>query len=269
MDLQRFINEILIVVVLYKKSCVQTLAEIIPIQSKISVFIYDNGPYAQEITNETVIYRHDGQNNGVSKAYNEASAVALRLHKKWMLLLDQDTVLGTTIFDAFLQGIKMNPCRSVFTPVITDCKGIVSPYLLCWGKGIRLRKIKPGVQRFEKYQIINSGMLIATEAFLQAGGYDERFPLDFSDVAFLERLQVHHSEFVLIHAIGKHHLSINHSKLNLSEAIHRFNIFCKAVKLHQKISKKYSIPALSILPICLKLLFRYKNFNFLKIAIRS
>jgi GT2 family glycosyltransferase len=270
MDLIAFLEDILIVIVVYKKDVRQVLTDVIlPQHSNLTVFLYDNSPVPQKILGERILYQHDHTNPGVSKAYNKAMQTAMSLKKKWMLLLDHDTVLDKDTFSVFHRALIANPDKTVFTLQVMDSKGIVSPYRFFLGRGMRVGKITPGVHAFKKLLIINGGMLIATETFHRAGGYDERFPLDFSDVVFIERLRIISPEFILINVSCQHQLSINNAQVALPDAISRFSTYCKAVRLYRDISKKFIVPMFAILPVSLKLLVRYKNAEFLKIALTS
>jgi GT2 family glycosyltransferase len=269
MSLNDFLSQILIVIVVYKKDIRQILANTIPHHRSANIFVYDNSPDFQDTNDTGVIYQHDHTNPGVSKAYNEAFKVALQMKKKWMLLLDQDTVVDINIFSSFAEAIKSYPDQVVLVPYMRDSKSIISPYLFFFGRGVRAKKINPGLHNFSRFKIINSGMLIRTEAFHQAGGYDERFPMDLSDVVFVERLSKLYPEFVLVDSICEHHLSMGALKGNAQDVIHRFNSYCKAIRYHRKTRRKSIVPILSILPVALKLLIRYRKFEIIRIAFRS
>jgi GT2 family glycosyltransferase len=269
MSLSDFLNQILIVIVVYKKDIRQILANTIPHHCSANIFVYDNSPDFQDTNDMGVIYQHDPTNPGVSKAYNEAFKTASQMKKKWMLLLDQDTVVNMNIFSSFAEGIKSYPEQAVLVPFIRDSKSIISPYQFFLGRGVRVKKVKSGLHNFSRFNIINSGMLIRTEAFHKAGGYDERFPMDLSDVVFVERLSKLYPEFVLVDSICQHHLSMGASKGNAQDAMHRFNFYCKAIRYYRRTRRKSIVPILSILPVALKLLIRYRKFEILRIAFRS
>src|SRR5688572_24441325 len=97
MKLDAFVDEILFVIVLYKKQPAESLAYI-SIRNATqgssvqpAIFLYDNSPEAHTLNVGGIIYRHDPENGGVSKAYNEGFLVARDTEKKWLMLLDQDT----------------------------------------------------------------------------------------------------------------------------------------------------------------------------------
>ncbi len=238
-------------------------------QRPITFFIYDNSQYPQSIpiTNWAITYCHDQSNPRVSKAYNEGHKIAKSLNKKWLLLADQDTEFPINIFLDYSNAIKNYSDARVFAPVLFDSKGLVSPFRLLWGKGRRTKEIKSGEYSLDKYKIINSGTLISVEAFEKAGGCDERFPLDYSDLSFSDRLMVNDPDFILITSRCKHNLSATKEEKDLSMELARFKSFCNAVRLYKKISVRFvSIPWI-VLPRALKLSLEMRDSGFLKIAI--
>jgi rhamnosyltransferase len=237
-------------------------------QRPITFFIYDNSQYPQSIptTNWAITYYHDQSNPGVSKAYNEGHKIAKSLNKKWLLLADQDTEFPVNIFSDYSNAIKNYSTVKVFAPSLFDSVGLVSPFQLLWGKGRRIKEIKSGEYSFEKYKIINSGTLISAEAFENAGGYDERFPLDYSDVSFSDRLMVNDPSFVLITSRCKHNLSATKEEKDLSKELARFKSFCNAVRLYKKISVRFVSISWIVLPRTLKLSFEMRSSEFLKMG---
>jgi rhamnosyltransferase len=234
-------------------------------QKPIELVIYDNSKSSQSIpaTKWKIIYHHDPTNPGVSKAYNEGFKIAKQLNKKWLLLVDQDTEFPTTIFSDYAHAVKRYPQVTIFSPLLSDSKGLVSPFKLRWGKGIRTRAVNKTINSLRELKIINSGMLISLTAFKTAGGYDEQFPLDFSDIAFLDRVCKNDVNFALIGSRCYHHLS-SEGALGLSDEIDRFKSFCNAVRLYKQISIGFVSFNWVIFPRAFKLFLRSWDFKFLK-----
>jgi rhamnosyltransferase len=269
-DSNLFAQQLLIVVVIYKKDLNQVLIQLAPIFScKLDIFVYDNGPQPQEPGSVRVTYHHDPFNSGVSKAYNTAFTHANRLEKKWMLLLDQDTHLPPTLLDSFAEAIALHTDVSIFCPVVTDTYGVVSPYQLIFGKSIRRKNISAGRHDLNKWMLINSGTLIKTECFKQSGGFDERFPLDFSDVVFFSRLRRSCSKFVVVRASCQHSLSLTEHTANIHQVFERVKNYSKAARQYQKVCDNFVWMSVPILTLCIKLSVRYRSLKFLKIAIGS
>lgn len=238
--------------------------------SGASLFVYDNSPTADvvpDLNSMKIKYHHDPSNPGVSKAYNEGVKIAVELNKKWLLLADQDTEFPFSIFSDYSHAIQQHPQITIFAPHMIDSLGLLSPFQLIWGKGSRLKAIDIPLQSFKNCKTINSGMLISVGAFQRAGGYDERFPLDYSDISFSERLAGHDSNFVLIQSTCYHHFSATSGISDMLSEIERFQLFCKAVTLYKKISNQFVILSLIILPRALKLSFQLKTFIFIRIGL--
>ena len=187
MDLHRFLEDLLIVVVLFKTkpedsvtySCLDLAfrsASVIP-----EILLYDNSPAPANIKGKNITYIHDPCNKGVGHAYNNAAIHARGRQKNWMLLLDQDTRVDAALFDHMETAIRTHPSSVAFVPGIRDKIGLLSPFRFSGGRGRRI--VAPGgVLPLKTHRFINSGLLINCSAFTRAGGYDERIPLDFSQV---------------------------------------------------------------------------------------
>ena len=111
-------------------------------------------------------------------------------------------------------------------------------------------------------------MLISAEAFEKAGGYDERFPLDYSDISFCERVSRHDPNFGLTSTQCRHHFSATNGSKDLATAMARFTSFCKAARLYKKISIRPVILTWIIIPRALKLSIQMKNVGFLKVGLK-
>lgn len=193
--------------------------------AKTDILIYDNSPESVTVDDENVVYVHDPRNSGVSYAYNEASKHARRTDKKWMLLLDQDTTLEKAFLEEAIKATGTHPDSVAFVPRMLDAKGLLSPFLFRMGRGHRIGECA-GVLPLIKYRFINSGLLVRHSAFVAAGGYDERIPLDFSDIAFGERLWRRRvtDHFVVLNA-SLHHVFSDNESNSAEKALHRFRLF--------------------------------------------
>jgi GT2 family glycosyltransferase len=269
-----FLKDILVVIVLYKKKPQECpsfnwLQEATRAHSSPAVFVHDNSPAACAVEYPNIIYYHSQQNVGVSKAYNMAYSYALDAGKKWMLLLDQDTVLTESGLLAFQESVRAHEGIEIFTPLLVDSGSIVSPFRIRWGKGKRLQKIKSGLHTFRSLRMINSGLLITVDAFRRVGGFDERFPLDLSDVVFADRLRQQHPQFVLVNASVGHSLSAKSADVTPDEDLSRFKSFIASVRLYKTISEGFVSLALNILPRSVKLFIRHWDVKFLSAGWRN
>ena len=233
----------------------------------LSLFVYDNSEQPQsmmEYKNLHVYYRHDPKNSGVSKAYNEGSAYALKYKKKWVLLLDQDTSLPSSLLKKYWEATKQNPELKLFVPVLELKNGkIFSPCTYRFKRGFYLNTIKKGTHSLQKLSPVNSGMLINVTTFFKVGGYNEKVKLDFSDFQFIERFRKKHMQFFVVDCIGKQDFSEDNVSQK-SQAV-RFGYFCEGAKNIEKHNLWDSLQYhIVVFFRALRLSRRYNDFGFIK-----
>lgn len=237
------ISDILIILVIYeiKIEASQTFVSLSRamdfMETRGSLFVYDNSKHRQSIPNDSpwlITYQHNPENPGVSKAYNEGYRAAEESGKKWMMLCDQDTEFPFNIFKKFGDSMvpSGNPQPELLVPIMEDKDGIVSPFRFKWGKGLRIKKAETGFHSLKDLKFINSGLLISTGLFEKSGGYDERFPLDFSDLVFIKRIMKQHEDFMLVEAVCKHRLSSIFDSSH--QVLTRFKIFIVSSRIYGK-----------------------------------
>jgi rhamnosyltransferase len=208
-----------------------------------------------------ILYLHNAANPGISKAYNVGYKIAKKLGKKWLLLLDQDTLFNEDMFKQYFYAIDNNPDIYLFAARLTDQNEIFSPCKYYLKRGFLLHDIKPGLHSLIKIALLNSGILIAAQAFGKTGGYDEKIRLDFADFEFLERFKKYYQNFYLINYQCIHHFASISNK-NQQEVMDRYKYFCNgAVHFSQSFSD-FLILMLWTLIRGIKLSFQYKNFIF-------
>lgn len=168
-----------------------------------SLFVYDNSPVSQtsKILENTdkIVYVHDPLNSGLSKAYNVAAAHALNNKKKYLLLLDQDTVFPENSLDIYFEAFEKHSEVKLFAPILSiQNEKIMSPckYQYKWGKLID--SINPGVYSLDQFVPVNSGLCIDLNAFFEVGGYNENVKLDGADFQFIERFKTKYKDFVVL-----------------------------------------------------------------------
>lgn len=262
------IDDLLIVIVIYKLSLndSQTWQSLIKwLPTPATIYVHDNSPTAQIAphTQHLVLYHHDSANGGVSKAYNMALVKATTKSKGWVLLLDQDTNLTEGFFQKFAESILAYPHKSFFAPILKDNKGIVSPFLYSDGMSQKLDTVIPGLFSFEKYRVANSGTFIRTAALAQAGGFDEKLPLDFSDIYFQEKLLSTQPEFVVVESIVDHNFSGSFIK-NRQQSLHRYKIFSTSCRTMKSLTGGNNFQKVS-LKRALNLSFRLFSIRFIAI----
>jgi rhamnosyltransferase len=275
---QQWLNDTLAVLVLYKTpvcespTFISLSAALQAENALLDIYIYDNSPTRDskigDHKNWKITYRHDPSNPGVSKAYNQGFERAKQLDKKWLLLLDQDTIFESGLLRAYFEGLTKFSSERCFVPVLTDRKGIISPFKFRLGNGFRITSVLGGVHSLDKLQFINSGMMVHLVAFEKAQGFNEKLGLDFSDLAFIGRLKRFYAQFVVINSTGTHSLSSTVKK-NWQEDLYRFMSYVQAAIEFKHRERPSLNLVLSIIPHALKLCLVHRTNVFLKVAIRS
>jgi len=271
-----FFEELLVVLVIYKMKISESMAfnslttALQSMNQKTSIFIYDNSPSTQTHTryeNWSITYHSDPSNPGVSRAYNKGFNCAKDQGKKWMLLVDQDTIFEKDFFLKYKAAIEENVSEKVIVPILRDSKGIVSPYHFHFGRGTRLEKISTGQYQLAEKKFINSGLMISCELFELSGGFDERYKLDFSDLAFIERLKSVTRAFLVIDSKCTHSLSAT-KRSSLVEILVRFKIYCQSANLLGNQTGNFWViiwkHLRAILFFC-----RYFNWRFITLALQN
>lgn len=264
--LEKFLSTVLTVIIVYRRPVKEVIRRIRSALPQITLFVYDNGELSSETDDPLVIYRHDPENHGVSRGYNLGFEEAVRQKKSWLLLLDQDTEITVEFLQLLSDATKTWKEFLIFTPVLADMYGVVSPFRWIPPLGVRLKN-PAGSYALKSHRFANSGVLISCEAFRLATGYDENLPLDFSDIDFAERLMKVTSHFYVINTTLTHSLSAT-GEIPLTVAIERFTSFMKAsVRMRKKYGNKigyqlysfYRAIKLSLIfgsPVFLRLFFR-------------
>lgn len=274
MDVQ---DNALIVLVLYQMKVAdspayQSLSRALEREGKQGqLYVYDNSAIPQPVPYHTlwkIHYHHDPTNPGVSQAYNRAFQFAKVNGKKWLLLADQDTVFPTDLFSQYSMALKKNPHHALFVPIVRDSFGLVSPLRSVFGRGFRLQNVFSGTYALKKLKFINSGLLIALPVFEKANGYDERFPLDFSDFAFINRVSKISSDFFVVDAPCHHSLSSQETR-SLASGLERFRLFCRSAVLFCQFLTPLPVLGWLVLPSAIKLSWKWRDLRFLKTGLQT
>lgn len=263
-------NNILFTLVLYKTTCHKsnTYLSLLNIEG-IKIFVYDNSPSSQTISNENIIYTHDSNNSGLSVAYNKAAQYAKENGFQWILLLDQDTTFEDNAINKYIEAIRVNPDIKLFAPKHKIKTGeYISPTKYFCKFSHPTKEVKTGITKFSEACPINSGMLINVDAFWEVGGYDNEVALDFSDIRFIEKFKKHYDSFYVIDSTCIQDFSVNET--NKDKLLNRFNIFCKCAKsCHREnflVSIQYFIVTFKR---CVSLTLQTKSFSFIKSYINN
>ncbi len=266
------IDDLLVILVLYEMQLPDSAAFTSlskGVNGKGFLFIYDNSLQSQACVSAqwNIFYVHDSTNPGVSKAYNEGYRKAKELNKKWMMLADQDTTFPESFFDNLSAAFARNSATELFTPLVKSGIRLISPYKLKLGRGVSADFVEGGTYSLQEFKFINSGLIISTDLFQKSNGYDERFPLDFSDLAFIERVIQHQKTFYALESICVQSLAVDTS--NLADALTRFVIYLKASRLFGREYHSYFFLLINQLLRSIKLSVRFRTTKFIRCLIQN
>jgi GT2 family glycosyltransferase len=227
------VSQILIqcVIVLYKTAPTdsQTISSLIDcckrkngLAEQLSILIYDNSPARQEYSPAdlpfgAMEYRHDEQNGGLRAAYDYALAKAQHMNIDWLLLLDQDTVLESSLLSALLQEILIPPSSDVcaIVPKLMQNGTMLSPQVV--GK-LQNTSIFPGFSgiSLKCLTALNSASCLRVFSLVKIGGFPREYWLDYLDHALFHRLQAAGGRILVLDVTIQHHLSLVNIETEMS-----------------------------------------------------
>lgn len=268
-------NSTLAVIVIYNEliddsDSLNSLDKAYTSNNKLDVLVYDNSKTSQKVentkfTNFNFIYHHNPNNPGIGVAYNLGGEIALKRSKIWLLLLDQDTNFATDFFDKMNDASLENPEIKLFAPILKLSNNtILSPCSFKFFHGSHLKQISPGINALSNNQPVNSGIMLRLEAFVKAGGYNEKVKLDYSDHQFIERFKKTEKYYYVINSVGEQ----NYSGLenDLDKILLRFKYYCSGM-LNFETNTSYDSFLLRFFFV-LKLVkntVKHKTLNFFKV----
>lgn len=273
-----FLQNLLVIIVKYNCSLeecdsfnsLQLIAE--KEKQTIHIYVYDNSVVSESIRDYqkmVIQYRHNPKNPGVSKAYNEGVAFAKLTNKKWVLLLDQDTVLPVGIMKNYEEALRNNKAIKLFAPILKLKSGkIFSPSRYRFKRGFFISSITSGIHSLFNLAPVNSGIMVEVEAFIKVGGYNEAVQLDFSDFQFIERFRKLDKNFFVLNTECIQDFSDN--EVSYESQLQRFKFYCSgALHIENKSFIDWAQYNVVILARAARLSLRYKTFNFVGLYLRK
>ncbi len=173
----------------------------------------------------------NGDNLGLSAAYNRGVALARAAGAREVLLFDQDSVpdadMVAVLRDA-LQRLAMNARVAAVGPIYSDIKG---------GRGYFVRKRGLGLARVDAGDgaevpvdhLISSGCLFPVEVFDVVGGFAEELFIDYVDTEWCLRAR---SKGFALYGIAAAHM-----RHDLGERF--LHLFGKRIPLHAPLRNRY------------------------------
>lgn len=240
----------------------------------LNIFIFDNTDIdewnleTKDLGNEINVIYVNYRNPGISVAYNIINDFAFKNSFKWVVYLDQDTLLPPEAYLIYSEkSIEDNQLLPLKAPIIYSNGKIMSPCLYKNYRSYAVHKFNENTLQFEEYSCINSGLMISCDYFVQVGGYNTRLKIDFCDHDFIEKSKSYLKKIDLIDLKLHQNFSANtHTK---TQALSRYKIFCKDMKQFCVNRNSFIIHVFVDLPHLIKLTFTFKTFDFIKIRITN
>ncbi|OJX29622.1 MAG: hypothetical protein BGO86_12090 [Chryseobacterium sp. 36-9] len=233
----------------------------------LNLFIFDNTDNdswkAEQaiLPNCNIVYHHNRNNVGISKAYNFIAKYAKEQNFDYIVFLDQDTNLPLEAYTKYIESTNLS--IDIAAPLIFENNTLLSPskynnYRTSFYENIKEDKIK-----LENVSCINSGLLIKTDFFFNVGGYNEKLRLDFCDHEFVQRVKKFTNYLYIISLRLEQNFSTNTN--SKEKALFRYSLFIKDIKAFKKINNNdFLITLLVDLPHLLRLTLQYKSLLFIK-----
>jgi GT2 family glycosyltransferase len=227
-----------------------------------SIAIYDNSRHPQVDAGETdhlFAYRHDPGNGGIVAAYNWALGLAGSHGYRWLLLLDQDTVLPQAFARSTLLELgryEENSEVVAIVPVIRSGGRTVSPKRVGF---CGLRSLPASAAGSQKAEImaINSGAAVRCDFLRAIGGFNPAYWLDYLDHWLFRRVYAAGKTVAVSRCILDHRLSVQDYRGSISAVRYR-NILESEAAFITTHKPKLELPCylVRLLLRCLKMTIR-------------
>ena len=209
-------DSILIVLVLYKckiedSSSFSTLMknrQVITVPHEL--IIYNNSPEIRICESDSYLLAEDTHNGMLVKAYNYALDIANRHDRKWILLLDQDTILTESYLRELSLVVRTSPNVSAVIPIVK--KGIhhISPF--SYNSKIGISWMTKPLETEGKTNLclsaINTGALLNVETINSLGGFSNQFPLDSLDHWYFYEFYLAKKSIWILSSTLEHNISL-------------------------------------------------------------
>jgi GT2 family glycosyltransferase len=274
--------QILVVVVLYKQSpvqsqTIQSLIRVFERESRLSVslriLLWDNSPVPASQVSLPFSFdlSHAGRNVGTSGAYNHAMELAESLGCPWLLLLDQDTTVSEEFLSAMIgysEQFRQTPEVAAVVPFIFSHGALVSPRRLRSFNRVQQIPVSFSGLCRDKAYAVNSATLMRVSALREVGGYSEEFWLDLSDVYVFQAL---HRQGKYMYIAGDIHVEHSIASMDFDKEMspERYRNFMAAESAYIDLflsPVERSAQLLRLFVRTLRQYRRYKNKIFSRIA---
>ncbi len=189
---------------------------------RVALLIYDNSPEPQPSISDrwnlgAFEYCHASKNEGLAAAYNHALLMAHEADVKWLLLLDQDTVLQPTLFEALFAVIEspLSPKVCAIVPRLIQDGRMLSPQRV--GRFRNHDYPEAGESACHTpITAFNSAACVRVQSLEAIGGFPGEYWLDYLDHVVFHRLQAAGGRVLVLDVVMKHRLSLRNLETEMS-----------------------------------------------------
>jgi GT2 family glycosyltransferase len=187
----------------------------------LAVAIYDNSRHSQLSAGAAdllLAYKHDPGNGGIVAAYNWALDLAGVHGHRWLLLLDQDTVLPRTFLRSTSLLVKQyeeNPEVVAIVPMVRSGGCTVSPKRVGFC-GLRPLPASTSGSQQAEIMAINSGAAIRCDFLRAIGGFNPAYWLDYLDHWLFRQIYATGKTVAVSECVLEHQLSVQDYRNSIS-----------------------------------------------------
>ena len=180
--------------------------------SQYKIIIVDNTPNKLKNTIElceNIVYMINGKNTGLPFSYNLAIKYAKKIAGKFLVTLDQDSIVTLDYLTAVFSNVNRLADKYVaLCPIIKSSDRIVSPF--CFNKlGF------PAYGKINKSLFgINSFSVYLVKYIVDCGGFDEFYWLDALDLCIYAKIKQKKYSAILLDVEVSHDLSLLSGKIS-------------------------------------------------------
>jgi len=191
------------------------------------LYVVDNTEVPNELIKasrlkNSVIYLHDGENNGIAVRLNEVANLAIQEGFKWLLTMDQDSCFDNNLF------LNYYDCCLNF-PYINQTAMFGVQY---HDKGLLNTSCNP----YPAIHLITSGSILNLALFLKIGPFDEALFIDKVDHEYCLRAQLLGYRIIRMENIFLNH---NLGKITYGRSLKNFKITPRVI--HSPIRMYYIV----------------------------
>lgn len=183
-------NQIAILIVLYNEEPPAYVYD----DCGCNIIVVDNTPNRSlALGGERIIYIALKHNMGIAYALNIGMKKAIEIHKRWVITMDQDSILPHILIPSYINFLNANE----------DRVGIVSPLINMYeGEN----KSPSDTVSFVD-EVLSSGSMINTHIYQEVGGFKDEMFIDVVDFEFCWNIRKHGYKIAQINSvIMQHHL---------------------------------------------------------------